>query len=122
MARFRFAGEGCGGPKITESTWGLVVTELSDLSSDSLRLLLVEDDFPSKLSFEEGWAAEAFLGLKYSSIFADLVSFDLGAAGFFGAIMASIKLRISRSALNFISPRRRQACGLNAWGWSAYDN
>jgi hypothetical protein len=93
----RSAEEGSDVPEKVDSIGRVAVTELSDLSFDSLGLLFrVEGDFSSKLSSRGGLVVEPFFGLKYISMFADLVGFCLGVAGHFWAITTSFELRLSR--------------------------
>lgn len=95
-ARFRFElrRSGGGGAGVIESAIGVVVVmELSDLASRSLRVLFGVEDDSSSILLSGSLVVGAFLGLKNSSMFADLVTFDLDRALFFRAIVAFIELR-----------------------------
>jgi len=83
---------------MVDSIATVVIAEVSDLSWNVFgSLSRVEGDFLSKLSSWGGLVTEPLFGLKYSSMFADLVAFGLGVAGLFWGITASTELRVSRS-------------------------
>ena len=85
---------------MVDSIATVVIAEVSDLSWNVLgSLSRVEGDFSSKLSSWEDLVTEPLFGLKYSSMFADLVAFGLGVAGLFWGITASTELRISDQKL-----------------------